>query len=167
MNDGLMELFRHNKWANLRLLDACEKVEDSLLDVEALGTYGKSRDTLVHLFAAEGRYVARLLGEPRDDTFREGGEWPGFVELKERASRSGDALIEIAGRYTPDWILTGTWRGEPFTMKAIVPIMQAINHATEHRAHVVTALTQQGASMPDLDVWAYNDAVLRDSDAAS
>jgi hypothetical protein len=121
----------------------------------------------VHLFAAEERYVARLRGEAPDNTFREGGIWPGFEELKKRAGRSGDALIEIAGRFTPDWILTGTWRGEPYTLKAIVPIMQAINHATEHRAHVVTALTQQGASMPDLDVWAYNDAVLRERDTAS
>jgi uncharacterized damage-inducible protein DinB len=113
------------------------------------------------MVAAEGRYVARLRGEAPESALRESDGWPGLEELKKRAEQSGDALVEIAGRHSPDWILEGTWRGEPFTMQAIVPIMQAINHATEHRAHVVTALTQQGAAMPDLDVWAYNDEVLK------
>jgi uncharacterized damage-inducible protein DinB len=142
------------------LLDACSEVDDALLDIEAPGTYGKPRDTLVHLVAAEGRYVARLRGETPDGSIHETKGWPGLDALKKRAAETGDALIELAGHYTPDWTLHGTWRAEPFTMKAIVPIMQAINHATEHRAHVMTALTQQGATMPDLDIWAYNSEVL-------
>ncbi|MCB0009269.1 MAG: hypothetical protein KDE04_22550 [Anaerolineales bacterium] len=37
-----------------------------------------------------------------------------------------------------------------------MPLLQAINHATEHRAHVMTALTQLGLTPPDLSAWRYD-----------
>ena len=41
-------------------------------------------------------------------------------------------------------ILPGTFQGQPYVMPSVVPLMQAINHGTEHRAHVITTLSQQG-----------------------
>jgi uncharacterized damage-inducible protein DinB len=34
-------------------------------------------------------------------------------------------------------------------------LTQAINHATEHRAQVMTIMTQQGVEPPDLSGWQY------------
>jgi uncharacterized damage-inducible protein DinB len=34
--------------------------------------------------------------------------------------------------------------------------VQAINHATEHRSQVMTALTQVGITPPDLDGWSWS-----------
>jgi uncharacterized damage-inducible protein DinB len=39
-------------------------------------------------------------------------------------------------------------------------MLQAINHATEHRTHIATILTQQGVEPPVLDGWHYNEEVL-------
>jgi uncharacterized damage-inducible protein DinB len=55
--------------------------------------------------------------------------------------------------------MQGTWNGEPYTMDAAVFLIQAINHATEHRAHVVSILTQNGIDVPSLDGWTYGEAM--------
>ena len=36
---------------------------------------------------------------------------------------------------------------------------QVIDHAREHRSHVATILTQLGIEPPDMDLWAYGEAV--------
>jgi uncharacterized damage-inducible protein DinB len=42
-------------------------------------------------------------------------------------------------------------------MRAFIPLIQAINHATEHRSQVATILTQLGIQPPEMDVWAFAD----------
>ena len=156
MPTALVELYKHNLWANLRLLDLCAGLNDEQLDAAAPGTYGRVRDTLVHIFAAEERYVKLFTGSQPEHPLRESEGFPGIEELRERARRSGEALIEVAGRFRSSRILRGKWRsGEPYTLRAVVPMVQAINHATEHRAHIVTVLSQHGVQPPDLDGWAY------------
>ena len=39
----------------------------------------------------------------------------------------------------------------------MVPLMQAIHHATDHRSHIATVLSQIGIRPPDLSVWAYDE----------
>lgn len=79
-----------------------------------------------------------------------------FLEqLGLRACQSGEALVRVAGQIQCGPMLQGTRQGKPFTYRAIVPFLQAINHATEHRAHVVTILSQHGVEPPALDLRAY------------
>lgn len=37
----LVELYRHNTWANLRLLGVCQGLSDEQLDFRIEGTYGE------------------------------------------------------------------------------------------------------------------------------
>ena len=153
----LSELFKHNTWANLRLIDACEAADD-VLDASAPGTRGAALETLVHLLAAEERYVAWLSGEPQPDPpLRERDAFPGFARLRERANHSGDALVAIATSRTGDDWLYGEGDGIRFRTRTLVPLVQAIQHANEHRTHVTTILSQQGVEPPDLSGWAYSD----------
>jgi uncharacterized damage-inducible protein DinB len=46
-------------------------------------------------------------------------------------------------------------RGEPFEIRAEIILIQAINHATEHRTNITTILAQQGAPTPDIDGWSF------------
>lgn len=154
----LAELYRHNRWANLKLLDLCAGLSTEQLDLNAPGTYGRVCDTLVHLVGAEGRYAATLGGPPPNHPVREDEPFPGVGALRERAERSGEWLIEFAEENPNGKILTGTWRGEPYRMAAAMLMVQAINHATEHRAHVVSILTQHGVDVPYLDGWVYGEA---------
>lgn len=158
MASVLEEMFKHNLWANLRLLETCGKLSDDQLDASAPGTYGRIRDTLVHLVGAEQNYVALLTREYHERPLRFGDAFPGIADLQERARWSGERLIALAGRVDPDEILRGTRQGQPYAISVAIPMIQAINHATEHRAHVITILSQLGVSWPDLDSWAYGEA---------
>src|SRR4051812_23136131 len=101
MDSPLVEFYRHNFWANMRLLDACEGLTEEQLNSSAPGTYGKVSDTLTHLVAAELRYVSRLRGEQPDTTVHETKGFPGVPGLREGAQKSGEALIEIAQKAQP------------------------------------------------------------------
>jgi uncharacterized damage-inducible protein DinB len=155
MSALLADFFRHNAWANQHLLDACAGLTEQQLDATAPGTYGSIRDTLVHLIGAEKRYLAALNGVELERPLGGAIDLPGFAALREQSRRSGDDLIEVARRTPPSRNVRGVRGGEPFAIPAAVFLMQAIDHATEHRTHIRTILTTLGIEPPDLDAWTF------------
>lgn len=151
----LEDMFRHHLWANLKLLDLCAGLEEGQLDLTAPGTYGRVRDTLVHIVANEENYLAGLTGEEPEQALRQGGSFPGVGALREHAERSGERLIALAAQLDGSTVLTGTFRGRRYAMSAAVPMIQVINHATERRGHVVSILTQHGVDVPGMDGWEF------------
>jgi uncharacterized damage-inducible protein DinB len=100
----------------------------------------------------------RLRGEAPSGPPREpDGSLP-LTTLRDEARHSGAALIEIAERSEGDPILTGTWRGEPYSLHTSVLLIQALNHATEHRGQIASILGRNGIEPPELDAWAYDEA---------
>ena len=152
----LERMFVHNLWANLRLIDACAGLSQGSLDATVPGTYGTIRDTLAHLVGAEERYLSAFVGEqPTSPLQRE--EVVGLPELRELARRSGEGFVTAAARFHDDEVVHGVRRnGQPFALPASTLFLQAINHATEHRAQVSTILTQVGVEPPVMDGWTYD-----------
>src|SRR5262245_11985427 len=132
MTQGLEELFKHNLWANLYLLDACAKLSADELEASVPGTYGTVRNTLIHLLETESDYVATLTDQPTKARYQPGEPFPDFERLRQSARQSGEALISYAEQFDSSRILTGEWGGQPYRLRAIIVLMQAINHATEH-----------------------------------
>jgi uncharacterized damage-inducible protein DinB len=157
MDAILTDFFEHNTWANLRLLDACAGLTEAQLGAAVPGTFGQLGATLVHLVAAEESYAARLTEAERPDRSWTEGPFPGVAALRERARRCGEALVAAAAREKAGRILRGTWCGEPYALPASTILIQAINHATEHRAQVATILSQIGIEPPAMDGWTYGD----------
>ena len=151
MTDLFSELFKHNMWANLRLLEACEQLNDAQLERKFVATYSSIRDTWVHLVAAEGRYVALLSDRQPDQSFGERTGFTSWEDLRERVRQSGEGLIAIAEDFDASRMLRGTYRGETHAYAAIVPMIQVINHETEHRVHIAVILTQLGVAPPTVD----------------
>ena len=60
MESILVKLFEHDRWANLRAVEACAGLTDAQLDAAVRGTAGSVRHTLMHIAGAEQRYVMRL-----------------------------------------------------------------------------------------------------------
>ena len=157
MSDAFSEIFKHSLWANLRLLDVCEQLDDAQLERTVVGTYGSIRDTWVHLVAAEGRYVAVLSDQQPDQSFGERTGFTSWEDLRERVRQSSKGLIALAEEFDASRVLRGTYRGEVYAIPAITPMIQAINHATEHRVHIAVILTQLGVVPPILDGWTYGE----------
>ncbi len=163
MGGHLIDTFRHNRWANLRLLDWCAGLDDELLDASAPGTFGDARTTLVHLVGAEERYVEYLTGEllPDERRLRLDAPFPGLDVLRERVDASGARLIELAGSTPHDQVVRGHHlSGEPYTLRSTTLLIQALHHAAEHRTHVMTVISQHGVDVPETDGWSFGVEVL-------
>ena len=151
-----IETFRYHRWANLHLLDVCEKLTEEQLQLTAPGTYGAVATTWQHLLAAEQRYLKRLSGtEPE---INEHDEFPGIAVLKGHAVRTGDQLIEAATRITLEDAIEAKFQDETFRLHLGVVIIQALHHGNDHRTHICTILGQHEIGYGDMDVWAYGEA---------
>jgi uncharacterized damage-inducible protein DinB len=152
----LTSLFRHNTWANLKLLDSCVGLSDDQLQATAIGTYGSIRKTLVHLVRAEVDYVNRATGKlpavplPSD-------QFPGFEVLKDAVRWAGDELSQLAVIARADTIVRETFPQEPIVIEYPLSglMVQAVNHSTEHRTQVSAIITQLGVEPPDMSGWMY------------
>lgn len=154
--DLLIEFFRHNTMMNERLVEACRPLTPAQLSATVTGTYGTVSATLVHIANSQVGYAARLLDVERPERLSE-DPFPGFEALSERMALGnaqleqaaqnvdGDRQVEVRGDDPP-----GLWR-----MPVSLFLIQAINHATEHRSQVATILTQLGVQPPDMDGWTY------------
>jgi uncharacterized damage-inducible protein DinB len=159
MSTTLAALYEHNLWANQLMLEACAKLSNEQLDATTAGTYGTIRNTLIHLVGAEERYVTMLTSRPPIPVLREHEPFPGFEELISASKASGQSLIDIANSAVAGDILRGKRRnGASYEIVNTVVLTQAINHATEHRAHINSVLTHLGLGPLDLDGWAYGDS---------
>ena len=153
---ALVTLFRHNLWANLGLIDACATLDEAQLAATAVGTYGTIYDTLHHLVRAEQNCLFLLTGDsPVARLSRENK--PDVATLRENARLFGEGLMAVAANATPSMMVHSVEEDGRWALPAGVVLTQVINHATEHRAHIMTILTQIGIQPPELDAWAFGD----------
>jgi uncharacterized damage-inducible protein DinB len=150
-------LFRHNLWANSRLFELCAGLSDEQLDARIVGTYGSIREMLVHIATAERSYLQRIrtgvpYRRPKDAPL------PNVAELQESIHASGEGLVVTAPTVRPEDSVQIDREGTSFLLPCAVLLVQAINHATEHRSQIMATLTQIGIQPPDLDGWTYFSA---------
>lgn len=153
---ALVTMFRHNLWANLGLIDACAALEEEQLAATAVGTYGTIYDTLHHLVRAEQGYLYLLTGDSPVARMRREDK-PTIATLRENSRLFSEGLMAVAAGVTPSALAYSVEENGRWAMPAGVVLNQAINHATEHRAHIMTILTQIGIKPPELDGWAFGD----------
>ena len=156
-NAILLELFRHNVWANDVMIDACRDLSNEQLATELAGTYGRLDQTLVHLARAQGGYLRTLTDwQPGPEHRLEYDEpFPGVDRIAEHLRFTGERLIEVAGDASADRDLESTWRGEPYRLPEWVLLLHAAHHATEHRQQIATVLTTLGIEPPEPDLVTY------------
>src|SRR5262245_29849753 len=131
----LTKLFAHNVWANVKLLDFCERLSDAQLDATAIGYFGSIRDTLWHIIGGEVSYVLRGHGK-LPPTPMSPDQVPGFAALKIAPRWTNDELLQLALSARQNTLVREHEPGEIFEYTLASLMVQAINHATEHRAQI-------------------------------
>jgi uncharacterized damage-inducible protein DinB len=151
----LVKLFEHNNWANQKIIQACSAVSDEQLDAEPhSATKGSIRRTLTHLVASQQNYFALLTlpVEARPNTF------PAYGELQVSASISGEGLLSLAREWPENFQETRLRTKDGYFVEPWVIMLQAINHATEHREQIKSMLSSLGVTPPDMDGWDFGEA---------
>lgn len=140
------------------MMEACRGLSDNQLDTTVEGTYGTIRDTITHLVRAESGYAFRLIGGER--IFGRDEPFPGVDRSLEVLDQTGAALEAVAADLDPQKVIEIVTDEGTTQIPAFVVLLQAVNHATDHRSHIATILTQLGHQPPELDLWSYDDAGL-------
>jgi uncharacterized damage-inducible protein DinB len=155
--DGLQFTFRHNSWANRRLVEACRSLTPEQLDATTPGAMGSVLQTLNHVLNSEGfRFQGLLTGsqQPWDR-----GE---LADLDTLAARA-----EQVERFWIDYLATPVdahrpvrvdFQGQAYDVAAGVILAQAVHHSNIHREQICTILTVLGIEPPDLSGWSYGAA---------
>jgi len=147
-----------NYWASDRLLSAVRQLPESEYLAARPMDYGSIHGTLVHAYAAEVVWHTRWLGTSPERMLNV-SDVPGFLALTE-AWREREAHVrEFVGGLT-DGDLAGVMRYQTLAgTSAAQPLWQTlahfINHGTNHRSEVASAITQLGHSPGDLDMIVY------------
>ncbi len=152
-------LYQHSAWATERLIEVCKSLSDEQLDAIHDSTAGSIRATLVHTLSAEQYYLSRVTSHVSADRVQEGEEFPGFDVLKRAAQANGEALAAAAAAHTPDDVVPGRGSDTFSDADASVFLLQAMNHAAEHRTQILSILTTLGHGPPafseQIDGWSW------------
>jgi len=151
----LIEFIRYNNWANQQVLEACLKLSADQLAMTASGTYGTIRDTLAHVIRAEAGYIELLTGHCPQPAF----QWedkPDLEQMSAYATQVGGALMQTVLDVKPtDVVSEEDSKGETVRYRAVVVLIQMINHGIEHRTNITTILSQANLEAPMVDGWGY------------
>lgn len=151
----LREMFLHHAWATGTLFDVCAALPAAELQQTVAGTYGTVIATLVHLVAADQRYLEVMTGRPASAPIRERTE-PLLATLSaafEAQSATWQTLVDAAS--TLDVTIPARGPRPPAPHAEDLLFVQAINHGNDHRTHICTILGARGVKVPDLDGWSY------------
>lgn len=146
----LAAIFDHNRWANERLLEACRGLTQEQLATSVAGTYGELGATLAHIASGEAFYTLLLTGWKPSTAWQQDDLFPGVDEILGVVRETG-ARLQAAAETMPGDQTIERDPGEMIPSRVI--LVQAINHATEHRAQATTILTQLGITPPAIDGW--------------
>jgi uncharacterized damage-inducible protein DinB len=150
----LSDAFAHHTWANLRVIDACLELDPEQLASSVPGTYGSILDTIRHVVGGDASYLNLLTGgvvSQIDD------ETMDLQELRAAAVGHVDAWASLVGTdFDPDADVI-RYRDDGTQSHATLGlrIAQALQHGTDHRSQICTALTSLGLEPPEIDVWAF------------
>ena len=156
MASALRDIFRHNAWANQRLLNHLSTLTESQLSATTEAVYGGVQATMHHLLAGEAAYWSFFSGEmpywfvPESEpsTLQQLQMWERDMAVRWEklpvGEIDGDELVE---RTRPDGNVVRLRRG--------IVIAQAIHHGNVHREQVSHVLTTLHIEVPDLSLYAY------------
>jgi uncharacterized damage-inducible protein DinB len=155
----LDDAIAHHVWATETLIDACASLTPEQLSTPASGTYGSILDTFRHLVSTDCWYLTFFVNTPQrieEDSEAE------LDELRAAITANGTEWQELlASGPEPERDIVENGDGWNFHSPLGFRLAQVLEHGTDHRSQVCTALTSLGIEPPQIDLWAYGEATGR------
>ena len=153
MGGSLLEAaFAHHGWATLRVIDACSGLSDEQLATDVPGTRGPILGTLRHLVESDAFDLFVLTSDRAQDV---DAERMSLFELRAATERTGAGWAELlSGALDPDAVVHEVDEHDGFQRWAPIGFRLAgtLDHGSDHRSQLCTALTTIGIVPPKLGV---------------
>jgi uncharacterized damage-inducible protein DinB len=154
MSKSLLEAaFAHHVWATSRLIDACLDLGVEKLETSVPGTRGPMLETLCHVVLSDAFDLLVLTG---DGAFDIDDEHMTLAEARATMERNGSGWAAYLARsLDPDEMVLEVDKTDGYQRWAPIGfrLAGALNHGTDHRSQVCTALTSLGVTPPRIDVF--------------
>lgn len=164
-------MLKHMAWANSEILSKVALLPDEALNANAVNPEWTASEIIHHLVRSSHFYGYRLQmrtleaiepNENKRDSYIQSEKKPitssDVMDLVKSLAMADSVLLEES--HFPEGIVYREVEGRVIKRARSTIVFQAIHHATEHRAQLVSALEAGGYSSIDLDefdVWAYAD----------
>ena len=161
MSGSLLDAaFAHNTWATLRVIDACADLDEAALQTNVPGTRGPLVETLRHIVVGEAFDLEIVTGIHANEAL----EHMSPRELREPTEMLGAAWSRFLGDpIDPDQMVHEVDDSDGYERTAPLAFRLAgtLNHGSDHRSQICTALTTLGLEPPRIDVMDYGLGVGR------
>jgi uncharacterized damage-inducible protein DinB len=155
---------RYNAWANARLYDAAEKLDDAAYRTDRGAFFKSVHGTLNHLLATDRIWMRRFTGTGDAPDRLDAILFDDFSGLRvARVAEDARVVAYVSG--LDDAALAGTIRyrrvssPEVFEQPLAPALSHLFNHQTHHRGQVHALLTGLVGAAPELDLLYYQRQV--------
>ncbi len=149
------DAFRHHAWATLRLIDACIALDPVRLNAAVPATERSILNTIRHLVASDSfeLFVASGEREPfiRTDSME-------LAEIRAAMEHIGTGWVRLLDEgIDPDAMTHEIDPDDGFQRQAPmgVRLVAALQHSSDHRSQICTALTTLGVRPQTLDAFSF------------
>jgi uncharacterized damage-inducible protein DinB len=154
MSSSLLEAaFAHHVWATLRVIDTCLDLSAEELETSVPGTRGPVLETLRHIVGGDAEDLFILTGDRAYDV---DVERMSLADARVVMERNGPGWREFISRsLDPDAVVREIDENDGYQRWAPVGfrLAAALDHGTDHRSQICTALTTLGVEPPRIDVY--------------
>jgi uncharacterized damage-inducible protein DinB len=157
MSNPLVERsFKHMAWANNQMLTILQGLPDDAINFSAWNldwTVGKIAH---HIVIAEGRLIARIINQPAPAEPDAPTTSVGIKELISVCAERDAQLLSLID--TPDEMRTFVRYGKEVSFLTSTILVQAVHHASEHRAQIsdiLAANKMDVLNLDEIDLWSF------------
>jgi uncharacterized damage-inducible protein DinB len=148
--------FKHMAWANGRMLEILSRLSDEAINFSAWNpdwTVGKIAH---HIITAEGRLISRIKNQTPPEEFPAPETAHGIHSLVSICKERDDQLLELVN--FPDEAHRFLRYGIEVEFLTSTILVQAVHHATEHRAQIADILAANQMdilNLDEIDLWSF------------
>ena len=157
MNNPLVKRsFKHMAWANAQMFSILRGLPNEAINFSAWNpdwTVGKIAH---HIVIAEGRLISRILNQPSPDENDAPTSSEGIKELISICADRDAQLLSLID--TPDEVRKFVRYGNEVEFLTSTILVQAVHHASEHRAQISDILATNKMdvlNLDEIDLWSF------------
>ena len=153
MQDDIVALFAYDRWANVKVFDACRKLTAEQYVAEPVPGWSSVRSTIYHIALAT-EFNLRAVAGDTDDRIPTEAELATVDDTAQLLERAYHRFEELRPTLTPErlnTVLTLRAIGRSFTLPRWAILRHIVNHSTYHRGQIASKLKRFGIEQPNTD----------------
>jgi len=150
-------LYDYDKWADLKLLEVIETLNNDLYKKDLGSSFGGVHGTLVHILSADSIWLSRWTYKTAAPLKTE--DFPTVEVLKKQWDAYHCEIDNFVRGMTEDKLCDPLpytdFKGNAYSYPLCQQMLHKVNHSTYHRGQVVTMLRQMGEKVVSTDLINY------------